>query len=140
MIKIIIFLALGVGSTLAAAAVYRYGLPSAGLVYAQSHSGAHAPSAAEARTILYCRDPGGAPRWSGLPKKDERARDYLPVYDDCEEVSFEPPKKPAPIASGSRKILYYRSPMGLPEVSPVPKKVLGLTAEGRTTHFADIGI
>ncbi len=122
MIKVIIFLALGVGSTLAAAAVYRYGLPVEGLLYAQSHSDAHGPATAEARAILYYRNPSGAPLWSASPKKDERGRDYLPVYDDGEEVSFEPPKKPAPAASGSRKILYYRNPMGLPDVSPVPKK------------------
>ncbi len=121
-IKVIIFLALGVGAILAAAAVYRYGLPVEGLLYAQSHSGVHGPATAEARAILYYRDPSGAPRWSAFPKKDERGRDYLPVYDDGEEVSVEPPKKPAAAASGSRKILYYRNPMGLPDVSPVPKK------------------
>ncbi len=122
MIKVISFLALGVGTILAATAVYRYGLPVEGPLYAQSHSGVHGLATAEARAILYYRDPSSAPRWSASPKKDERGRDYLPVYEDGEEVSFDPPKKPASVASGSRKVLYYRNPMGLPDVSPVPKK------------------
>ena len=119
--------ALGLGAVLAAAGAYRYGLPSPSLLYAQNHSGAHRPRATDARTILYYRDPGGAPLWSPAPKKDQRGRDYLPVYDDGEEVSFEAPPKTAPAASasaasGSRNILYYRNPMGLPDVSPTPKK------------------
>jgi len=74
------------------------------------------------RKVIYYRDPSGAPYWSATPKKDDKGRDYLPVYED-EEVSFDPaPKKPPVAASGPRKILYYRNPMGLPDTSPVPKK------------------
>jgi Cu(I)/Ag(I) efflux system membrane fusion protein len=74
------------------------------------------------RKILYYRDPSGAPYWSAEPKKDANGRDYLPVYED-EEVSFDPrSKKPPRLASGLRRILYYRNPMGLPDTSPVPKK------------------
>jgi Cu(I)/Ag(I) efflux system membrane fusion protein len=75
-----------------------------------------APSAA--RTILYYRDPGGAPFWSAGPKKDAQGRDYLPVYDDEEPQST--PAEPKRAAKG--RILYYRNPMGLPDVSPLPKK------------------
>ncbi|MCA1468781.1 efflux RND transporter periplasmic adaptor subunit [Bradyrhizobium sp. IC3195] len=78
------------------------------------------PAAAPAdRTPLYYRDPSGAPLWSAGPKKDDRGRDYLPVYDDDKAAQAEP--KP-PQAASSRKILYYRNPMGLPDTSPVPKK------------------
>jgi len=78
-------------------------------------------AAASGRTILYYRDPTGAPYWSATPKKNGEAQDYLPVYED-EEVSFDPgAPKPQPITS-SRRILYYRNPMGLPDTSPVPKK------------------
>ncbi|WP_375161146.1 efflux RND transporter periplasmic adaptor subunit [Bradyrhizobium sp. RDT46] len=78
------------------------------------------PAAAEAnRAPLYYRDPSGAPLWSAGPRKDDRGRDYLPVYDD-DQVAAAPPK-PAQ-AESSRKILYYRNPMGLPDTSPVPKK------------------
>ncbi|MBR0778210.1 efflux RND transporter periplasmic adaptor subunit [Bradyrhizobium diazoefficiens] len=73
----------------------------------------------ENRTPLYYRDPGGAPRWSAGPRKDERGQDYLPVYDDDRAV---PAKTNPQQAESSRKILYYRNPMGLPDTSPVPKK------------------
>jgi Cu(I)/Ag(I) efflux system membrane fusion protein len=84
-------------------------------------------SAAE-RTILYYRDPMGAPAWSATPKNDAQGRAYLPVYDDA-EPSFDLPK-PAlaplaplkPMQNGERKVLFYRNPMGLPDTSPVPKK------------------
>src|SRR4029453_15942653 len=80
------------------------------------------PAAAGDRKILYYRDPSGAPYWSAEPKKDADGRDYLPVYED-EEISFGPGgKKPGAATSGPRKILYYRNPMGLPDISPVPKK------------------
>jgi len=77
-----------------------------------------AASAAD-RTPLYYRDPSGAPLWSAGPRKDDRGRDYLPVYDD-QAIAAE--TKPQPQAGSSRKILYYRNPMGLPDTSPVPKK------------------
>lgn len=84
-----------------------------------------AASAAE-RKILYYRDPGGAPFWSATRRRDAQGRDYLPVHDD-EEISFDPPAPAAPAATapaaaGERKILYYRNPMGLADISPVPKK------------------
>ncbi len=73
------------------------------------------------RAILYYRDPSGAPLWSAAPKKDPSGRDYFPVYDD-EEPSFDPVKPKQRTVTGSRKVLYYRNPMGLPDTSPVPKK------------------
>jgi Cu(I)/Ag(I) efflux system membrane fusion protein len=76
------------------------------------------------RAIIYYRDPNGAPYWSATPKKDKDGRDYLPVYED-EEPTFGPGgeiKKSAPKTADSRKVLYYRNPMGLPDTSPVPKK------------------
>ncbi|MCG2665756.1 efflux RND transporter periplasmic adaptor subunit [Bradyrhizobium sp. GCM10023182] len=82
---------------------------------------AEAPAAASAdRTPLYFRDPSGAPLWSAGPKKDARGQDFLPVYDD--EQAAPEPAKPQQQADSSRKILYYRNPMGLPDTSPVPKK------------------
>jgi Cu(I)/Ag(I) efflux system membrane fusion protein len=85
------------------------------------HSDATAPAAAAERVVLYYRDPTGAPLWSATLRQDHRGRDYLPVYDD-EEPSFDPPQQKAQAAQGSRKILYYRNPMGLSDTSPVPKK------------------
>src|SRR5712692_1219602 len=73
------------------------------------------------RTILYYRDPSGAPFWSATPKKDAQGRDYLPVHGDDEPALAAQPKKPQ-AAGSERKVLYYRNPMGLPDSSPVPKK------------------
>jgi Cu(I)/Ag(I) efflux system membrane fusion protein len=87
---------------------------------ASGASVAASASAAE-RSILYYRDPSGAPFWSATPKNDAQGRAYLPVYDDT-EPSFNPAPKPANAAQGNRKILFYRNPMGLPDTSPVPKK------------------
>src|SRR5262245_8505226 len=109
---------LALGTTAGAAGGYWYARLPTGVL-----ASAVAPeSAAAERKILYYRDPSSAPYWSAEPKKDAEGRDYLPVYED-EEISFEPgAKKPAATAGGSRKILYYRNPMGLLDTSPVPKK------------------
>ena len=64
------------------------------------------PASAAERSVLYYRDPSGAPLWSAAPKKDQRGIDYLPVYDD-QEPSLEPPVQKAQVqnANGPRKIL-----------------------------------
>ncbi|MBW7964337.1 efflux RND transporter periplasmic adaptor subunit [Bradyrhizobium sp. BR 10261] len=79
-----------------------------------------ARASAADRTPLYYRDPSGAPLWSSGPNKDDRGRDYLPVYDDDRTTASQ--AKPPQQALSSRKILYYRNPMGLPDTSPMPKK------------------
>jgi len=107
---------------LAAAAVASYGYvhrPAASLSVA-------APAAAAEQTILYYRDPSGAPSWSATPKNDAQGRAFLPVYDGA-EPTFDPPPAPPKSAQdkpaqSERKILFYRNPMGLPDTSPVPKK------------------
>jgi Cu(I)/Ag(I) efflux system membrane fusion protein len=95
----------------------------AGLLIAATLAGAYeldiAAAAAE-RQPLYYQDPSGKPDYSPIPKKDTAGRDYVPVYDDTTPASVPSPAT-AP-ASGERKILYYRNPMGLPDTSPVPKK------------------
>jgi Cu(I)/Ag(I) efflux system membrane fusion protein len=117
-----------------AALILTLGLASVSIAgYGYSHRSAPGPSlnvaqaSAAERTILYYRDPGGAPSWSATPKNDAQGRAFLPVYDDA-EPSFDPPKiQPPPLTllksePGERKILFYRNPMGLPDTSPVPKK------------------
>lgn len=84
-----------------------------------AHSSAPVTAAAD-RPVLYYQDPAGAPIWSATPKQDQEGRDFVPVYDD-EQPSFDPAPKAA-AANGDRKILYYRNPMGLADISPVPKK------------------
>jgi len=103
---------------LAAAAFASYGY-----VHRSGSSLNVAPQASAAeRTILYYRDPAGAPSWSATPKSDAQGRAYLPVYDDA-EPSFDPPPLAQPkTAQSERKLLFYRNPMGLPDTSPIPKK------------------
>jgi Cu(I)/Ag(I) efflux system membrane fusion protein len=114
-LRIVLGLALGLG--LGAAGQYWYAQRPASPVAVALAQAAPSPE----RSILYWRDPSGAPQWSATPAKDAQGRDFLPVYDD-EEPSFTPaPAKPK-AASADRRILYYRNPMGLPDTSPVPKK------------------
>jgi membrane fusion protein, copper/silver efflux system len=113
--RIVITLALAVGA--AGAALYWSTIP---LSDQASHAPVTVGAAVTERAILYYRDPSGTPTWSAGPRKDHHGRDFLPVYDD-QEPSFEDPPKPQ-AAKGDRKILYYRNPMGLADVSPGPKK------------------
>jgi Cu(I)/Ag(I) efflux system membrane fusion protein len=105
---------------LAAAAVASYGYIHRPATSAKLLSIVPQASAAE-QTILYYRDPTGAPSWSATPKNDSQGRAYLPVYDSA-EPTFDPPPAQLKAQQGERKILFYRNPMGLPDTSPVPKK------------------
>ncbi|MEO5373880.1 MAG: efflux RND transporter periplasmic adaptor subunit [Alphaproteobacteria bacterium] len=80
--------------------------------------------AADARRIVFYRNPMGLPDTSPVPKKDPMGMDYVPVYADELVQSAPPPPAPVPVKAGTgeRRILYYRNPMGLPDTSPVPKK------------------
>ena len=116
-------LLLGLGVTAGATGGYWYAKDPPGIA-SLSRSEVGTTAAAADRAVLYYRDPSGAPYWSATPKKDKDGRDYLPVYED-DEPAFGPGgelKTSAPKATGSRKILYYRNPMGLADTSPVPKK------------------
>jgi Cu(I)/Ag(I) efflux system membrane fusion protein len=84
------------------------------------------PAAAPAVSgpVIYYQDPDGKPDYSPEPKMTPDGRPYRAVHEG-EDVSFDDAGK-APAAdnlpAGSRKILYYRNPMGLPDVSQAPKK------------------
>jgi Cu(I)/Ag(I) efflux system membrane fusion protein len=75
------------------------------------------------RKVLYWQHPDNAADFSPKPKRTPDGRDYVPVFDDQEadfkEVTLA--KQRAERAK-SRKLLYYRNPMGLPDTSPTPKK------------------
>ncbi len=74
--------------------------------------------------IIYYRDPDGAPIYSATPRRAKDGRAFHAVRAS-EDVSFEdkpPAAKKGSETAGSRRILYYRNPMGLPDTSPVPKK------------------
>ena len=74
------------------------------------------------RKVLYWKDPDSGTEFSAAPKKTAAGRDYVPVYDDQEPDLPGAAPKTVVATGGSRKILYYRNPMGLPDTSPVPKK------------------
>ena len=76
--------------------------------------------------VIYYRDPDGRPFYALTPKTTDSGRPYVAVHAS-EDVSFDVPKEvaaapSADAAPGERKILYYRNPMGLPDISLVPKK------------------
>jgi Cu(I)/Ag(I) efflux system membrane fusion protein len=108
------FIAAGIGG-------YRIGrhkrlLPSIDAGAAERADG-HSP-------VIYYRDPDGKPLYSAEPRSTPDGRPWRPVHAD-EDIGFDAdgatePKAAA--ASGSRKILHYRNPMGLPDISKVPKK------------------
>ena len=86
--------------------------------------GAVPPAPAPQGPVIYYRDPDGKPSYAAEPKQTPDGRDYVAVHAN-EDVSFDdkPPADARQNAStGSKRILYYRNPMGLPDTSPIPKK------------------
>jgi Cu(I)/Ag(I) efflux system membrane fusion protein len=74
--------------------------------------------------IIYYRAPDGQPSYAAAPRKTADGRDFVGVHAS-EDVSFEdaaPANSANPPAEGTKPILYYRNPMGLPDTSPVAKK------------------
>jgi membrane fusion protein, copper/silver efflux system len=92
--------------------------------YFARHGGAvagHTSTAAlPSGPVIYYQDPDGKPEYSAGPRNTSDARPFRSVHAS-EDVSFEDAPKPAEQAGG-RRILYYRNPMGLPDVSKTPKK------------------
>lgn len=83
-------------------------------------------AAAEGGTTIYYQDPDGKPFYSREPKKTPDGRAWRAIPADA-DVSFDEPGEPSVSSKGAeakseRKIKYYRNPMGLPDISPVPKK------------------
>jgi len=76
---------------------------------------------AEPGAAIYYQDPDGKPFYSLTPKKTPDSRDYRAVPAGA-DVSFDDPAEVAAAPPADRKIKYYRNPMGLPDVSPTPKK------------------
>jgi membrane fusion protein, copper/silver efflux system len=74
--------------------------------------------------VIYYQDPDGKPFYSTEQKSTPDGRPFRAVHAS-EDISFdnvgeaEPKEASAP---GDRKVLYYRNPMGLPDISKVPKK------------------
>lgn len=92
-------------------------LSRAGIVAAQI------PAAAPGGPVIYYQDPDGKPEYSAEPKNTPDGRPYRAVRAS-EDISFEPrATQSEPVSQpGGRRILYYRNPMGLPDVSKTPKR------------------
>jgi Cu(I)/Ag(I) efflux system membrane fusion protein len=78
--------------------------------------------------VIYYRDPEGKPLYSLTPKSTDRGQPYVAVHAG-EDVSFDAAEPAAAekaaagnAPQGERRIIHYRNPMGLPDISPVPKK------------------
>jgi membrane fusion protein, copper/silver efflux system len=112
---LVAFMATGIGGYW----IGRHSVPSPALAVATES--ARMPSG----PIIYYQDPDGKPFYSLEPKQTADGRAYRAVLA-TEDVSFDGQAKPATeIASDEakgRRILYYRNPMGLPDVSKTPKK------------------
>ncbi|MEA1832002.1 efflux RND transporter periplasmic adaptor subunit [Methylobacterium durans] len=93
-----------------------------------------APAPAKATgPVVYYQDPDGKPIFAPEPRKTADGRDFRAVHAS-EDVRFDadeseaempadmPSHASAGAPAGSRRVLYYRNPMGLPDTSPVPKK------------------
>ena len=80
--------------------------------------------------VIYYRSPDGAPAYAAEPRNGPDGRPYVPVRAS-EDVSFNDANRPPDAlalsseekgAANSKRVLYYRNPMGLPDTSPTPKK------------------
>lgn len=75
--------------------------------------------------VIYWRHPDGLPEWSVTAKQTDDGRALLPVMASEDVVLGPLPMSKAEEtseATGERRILYYRNPMGLADTSPVPKE------------------
>jgi len=82
---------------------------------------AQSPARAPTGPVIYYQDPDGKPAYSAEPKQTEDGRPYRAVLAG-EDVSFDMQAKPAANEGAGKRLLYYRNPMGLPDVSKTPKK------------------
>ncbi len=115
-------LALGAGvivSAALAATLFPSGIPSSPVGVAVAANLSQDP-------IVFFRDPMGGPEISLKPKKDAMGMDFIPVRASEIAGLLPPiggPATPAPASRPAKKrILYYRNPMGLADISPVAKK------------------
>jgi membrane fusion protein, copper/silver efflux system len=108
-------------AALVAAGIGGYWMGQSGIVgRAPMSESEQAKTPAPTGEVLYYQDPDGKPEFSAEPKTTPDGRPYRPVFAG-DDTSFDSPSKLVN-RSASRKILYYRNPMGLSDTSPAPKK------------------
>jgi membrane fusion protein, copper/silver efflux system len=119
----------GVAAAIVAAAVATF-IAGVGLRSRPIHGSIiSAAAAADSGAPIYFQDPDGKPFYSLTPRKAANGRDYRAVpasadvsFDDEEQTPSVAADAKTAGANGTRRIKYYRNPMGLPDTSPVPKK------------------
>jgi Cu(I)/Ag(I) efflux system membrane fusion protein len=79
-------------------------------------------TASPVEAILYYRDPDNRPFYSATPTTTPDGRPYRAVATSEEPRLVEVTQDQTLEGTSTRRILHYRHPMGLPDVSPVPKK------------------
>jgi Cu(I)/Ag(I) efflux system membrane fusion protein len=114
-----------------AAGVGGYGIgrhaPDLSSMTAATAGQAGAPTPNPSGPVIYYQDPDSRPAYSAGPKSTPDGRPYRAVHAS-EDVSFDKVESPAAAEvqsekpAGNRKVLYYRNPMGLPDVSKTPKR------------------
>jgi Cu(I)/Ag(I) efflux system membrane fusion protein len=90
------------------------------IAFGEPQTTAQAPS----DPVIYYQDPDGRPLYSAEPTLTPDGRPYRAVRAG-EDLRFDPLPNAASEAArsqGAKKIRYYRNPMGLPDISPTPKK------------------
>jgi membrane fusion protein, copper/silver efflux system len=100
---------------------YRAGRSGLTLPATTMAKGAEQTIAEPSGPVIYYRDPDGKPLYSLEPRSTPDGRFYRAVLAS-EDVGFDGETKAAAAQPGARRILYYRNPMGLPDVSKSPKK------------------
>ena len=107
-------------AAIAAAGTTGYWIGTHGLVLPnyQTHAQTAAPASGP---VIYYQDPDGKPFYSAEPKQTADGRAWRAVHAS-EDIGFDDPIGENEPQSQSRKILYYRNPMGLPDISKTPKK------------------
>jgi Cu(I)/Ag(I) efflux system membrane fusion protein len=96
----------------------RHGLEPAAMVVPDPAMSA--PLRAAGGPVIYYQDPDGKPFYSLEPKQTPDGRAWRAVHAS-EDISFDE-KVAVTTQPVNRRILYYRNPMGLPDISPGPKK------------------
>jgi membrane fusion protein, copper/silver efflux system len=91
--------------------------PGGSIAFGQPQTTAQAPSG----PVLYYQDPDGKPLYSVEPAQTPDGRPYRPVRAGEGDTPAKAASGAAP-PNAARKLRYYRNPMGLPDISPTPKK------------------
>jgi Cu(I)/Ag(I) efflux system membrane fusion protein len=100
------------------------GLPVAGLrAWLGLEGSLAANEPAGTGPAIYYQDPDRKPVYSAQPRRAEDGRPFRAVRAS-EDISFDekPPGEQRTAQADKGRILHYRNPMGLPDISPVPKK------------------